>query len=53
MLIAKRISLLSCKFLSKSVMKQNIGLRLRKRQISFQKKLQKVFCMIAVLSAEC
>ena len=38
---------------SKSAMKRNIGLRLRKKLISFQKKLQKVCCTIAVLSAEC
>ena len=50
---AKRISLQNYRFLSKSVMKQSIGSRLRKKQISFLKKLQTVFCTIAVLSAEC
>lgn len=43
----------NCKYPSKSVMKRNIGLRLRKRQVSFQKMMQKVFCTIAVQSAEC
>lgn len=37
----------------RSVMKRNIGSRLRKRQVSFQRMLQKVFCTIAVQSAEC
>lgn len=49
----RRILLQNCKYPSKSVMKRNIGLRLRKRQVSFQKMLQKVFCTIAVQSAEC
>ncbi len=31
----------------------NIGSKLHKRQISFRERLQKVYCMIAVLSAEC
>ena len=53
MLPARRILLQNCKYPSKSVMKRNIGLRLHKRQVSFQKMLQKVFCTIAVQSAEC
>ena len=51
--IARRILLLSCRFLLKSVMKQNIGLKLHKKQILLRKKLQRAFCTIAVLSAEC
>ena len=43
----------NCKYPSKSAMKRNIGLRLRKKRISFRKRLRKMFCTIAVLSAEC
>ena len=53
MLTAKQILLPNFKYLSKNATKQNIGLRLRKRQISFRKKLQKASCTIAVQSAEC
>lgn len=38
---------------SKSVMKQSIGLKLHKRQISFRKKSQKSFYTIAVRPAGC
>ena len=50
---AKRISLLNCRYPSKSATKRNIGSKLRKKLISFQKKSPKAFCTIAVLSAEC
>ena len=50
---SKRISLPSCRFPSKNAMKQNIGLKLLKKQILFRKTLPRVFCTIAVQFAEC
>ena len=49
---AKPILLLNCKYPLKSVMKQNTGLRLHKRQISSLKKQLKPSYMIVVQSAE-